>query len=237
MAITAVGTIASSSGTGTTNTATQTVATPVVGDLWIFGSSVLTSTITITGISGGGVPSSGPMAWQRLVGPFLSNGNHYQEMWMGQVTTASGTTITATYSSAINALNHTVGAQAFRPNINSPIWAPGQTGNTTSASATTITYPNLSPVGSLGELYIGKCYQGGTASAGSTSGFTYQLDADGCPFIYNVGVTGSVTPTQTETSNFYDTIAAMVSVGSMYPAKPARLRTRQLTAIQRSNLW
>ena len=65
------------------------------------------------------------------------------------------------------------------------------------ASSTSVPFPNLTATGT-GELYVGFSVVTDTATAGSTSGFTYDVTSDANVFAYDTNVSGTVAPTATQ---------------------------------------
>ena len=77
------------------------------------------------------------------------------------------------------------------------MWATDKTGTLNGASSTSVPFPSLTPSGS-GELYFGYSAVAGTASAGTTSGFTYGVTAEANAVAYDTNVSGTVAPTATQ---------------------------------------
>lgn len=173
------------------NQATLAVTNVTIGDLRVASFQIQSTSKTITAVSGGGVTT-----WTQLE-PAVTGG-HYLTFWYGVVTSAPGTaqTITATYSST--------------PGVNCEIWsselvwsggtaswsvfAAGQLANT---SSTTVTWPSLNTTATLDQAYFGHADVLETASAGSTSGFTYSaVNGNGDIALFNGTLTAGGTAYQ-----------------------------------------
>lgn len=191
--ISAVGSAATSGGTGTT---TLSVSPTAVGDVLVLATNLTSTTLSVSSVAGGGVTT-----WARIAGPFVGSSGTIG-MWMGQVTTAGSATITVTGSGSLASTTVRLLAQQFTSTRGALTqWGLAVASNgVTNASSTTVTYPTIVPDGT-NQVYIGYAR---TANAGSTSGqtagYTVQLDNGSNPFIYGPNVAVSQSPTSVQTS-------------------------------------
>ena len=145
-----------------------------VGDLVML-AAISTDSVNnyVNSISGGGA------TWTQIgVHVTGSTNSMIATLWMGTVTATGTQTATLnvtgggpTIRAAGNEFSSTVGS-----------WAVDGS-KTTLDSAGTNTWPSLTPAGS-GDLYFGFAIDSGTASAGSTSGYSYHVttQGNGCCF-------------------------------------------------------
>lgn len=101
-------------------------------------------------------------------------------VFLGLVTSASAATVTVTWSGTAPAAIR-IGGQEFSSTAGN--WALDIQGHI-DTSGSSSTWASLTPHGA-GELYFGYCLDSGTASAGSTSGYTYDVDAHGNGMAFN----------------------------------------------------
>ena len=107
-------------------------------------------------------------------------------IFLGKTSSTSTATVTITWSGTAPGTMRN-GWQEFTSTVGS--WAvDGSLGDIDSAG--TNTWVSLTPAGS-GDLYFGFAYNNGTASAGSTSGYTYSVDGHGNGMAYNAACTSS----------------------------------------------
>lgn len=92
-------------------------------------------------------------------------------IFFGKVTSTSTATVTLTWSSTTPTTIR-IAAQEFSSTVGS--WALDTSGHLDGAG--TNVWPSLTPAGS-GELYWGFALDSGSATAGTTSGYTYDIDA------------------------------------------------------------
>ena len=128
-----------------------------------------------TGVSGGGA------TWTQ-VGTTVTgsvNSGFSAAVYEGTVTTAGTAQATVTTSGTASAVR--IGGQEYNP-------GSGQTGALVSQAnldvTGTSTGPSITPTGS-DELYSFYGFDTGTGSAGSTPGYTYELDNNGNPYAYD----------------------------------------------------
>jgi hypothetical protein len=185
-AATPVGTLAFKAAAGTT---TLAVSPQHAGDLLALVVKVDSSTVTVSSVSGGGVS-----AWSRAEGPYTGYAGHDLEIWMGPVGTTGASTVTVGYSSSVASVYTGLAVQEFSAAGSTPVWTVDTGAGISDASSTTTTFPKLTP-GGTGELYFGYAAVANSASAGSTSGFTYATTSDGDVSTYDTSVSAAAQPT------------------------------------------
>jgi hypothetical protein len=168
---------------GYSTTSTFSLTPSTVGDLILV--EVISETVADYAIE----LSSTNVTWTVLVAhtALPAIGSLYiSTIFIGEVTSTSTETVTVTYNT---------GSPTVRI-----FWA--EFNNTTGygnleldtvgvVSTSTLNFPSLTPHGT-GELYFGYAFNAGSAVAGSTSGYTYQIDANGNGACWNTDCTGSV---------------------------------------------
>ena len=191
----------------TTGQTAWTLPAGVVGDMRVILFLSISSTVGVSGLSGGGVTT-----WSQVTGPNAISSSSIgvaaiSQIWVGPVT-STGTALTLTYTGTLGAMSCRAMSRTFRSSrglITAPQLAGAtfsQTSNVTTPSPLTWpTVPALRP----GELVVG-CMGNdglGTGYAGSTAGFTYTTDSDGNWHQYrlNTGSVESEAPQMTYTSN------------------------------------
>ena len=209
--ITSVGTFATADAVGLTTLADNP---QTAGDvLEVFAMAPIT-TVTLSSISGGGVST-----WTKAV-QFDGTIGSDVEIWYGTVTTTGSSTITFTWSGSVSSHTMEYGAQEFTAGLgSSTVWSVDHTGTTNGSSSTTVPFPSLTPSGS-GELYFGYSVVYNTASAGSTSGFTYPETAESNVAAYNPNVSGAVSPTAAQSPAGISSSAATLMIASSSSATP-----------------
>ena len=211
-AATPVGTLAFKAAAGTT---TLAVSPQHVGDLLALVVKVDSSTVTATSVSGGGVSS-----WTRAEGPYTGYAGHDLEIWMGPVSTTGASTITVGYSGTVTSVYTGLASQEFSAAGSTPVWTVDTGGGISNASSTTTTFPTLTPSGS-GELYFGYAAVVNTASAGTTSGFTYATTSDGDVSTYDTSVSASVQPTAKQSpAGLSGAVAVLITASSTTSSTP-----------------
>ena len=187
--ITAVGTLASATGTGLT---TLAVSPKTVGDVLAVFAKASAAGPTVTSVTGGGVST-----WTKAV-QFDGSVGGDEELWFGKVTTTGASTITFGWSSSVASDSNEYGAQEFSAGLGaSTVWALDKTGTLNGASSTSVPFPSLTPAAG-GELYFGYSLVANNAAAGTTAGFTYAVTAEANAVTYDTNVTGTVAPTATQ---------------------------------------
>jgi hypothetical protein len=202
--ITAVGTIASNHGAGTS---TLSVTPTAVGNALVLGVRILSGSITVQSVTGGNAGS-----WTSLStsndGPSPTTD---MELWIGTVTAAATQTITVTYTSAIGSTDVELVAQEFASGLTPAtltVWAPHTAGtdNNLSAASTNVPFPSLTATSH--ELYVGyaRVATTGTTTVG-TGGTGSALTFQTTPvpnvniFGYNGNVAGVTQPVGSQTAN------------------------------------
>jgi hypothetical protein len=182
----------------TTGQTSFSVTTVNVGDLILFCCSLLSTSITVTGVSGGGANGTG---WQQIQSP-VANSPTTNDMWWATVGSTGAQTITVTFSTTIGTTECGRAAWQFTAGLGASTTWTVDTANSFSqtTASTTVTYPTLVPAGS-GELYTGVSTPNGFGAAGSTSGYTYKTTSFGEVVLWNLSVTGSQSPTATQSSS------------------------------------
>jgi hypothetical protein len=160
-------------------TATSFSLTPhAVGDLILLEIIQITNaTVTVTGVS------SSNVTWVQMgSGATYSQGANVgtAALFAGKVTSTSAATVTISWSGTTPATIFADG-QEFSSTVGS--WLLDVQGNLNSASGTS-TWPSLTPRAAK-ELYFGFGFDTGTAVAGSTTGFTYDVDSHGNGVAFN----------------------------------------------------
>ena len=205
MTFTAAGVLATNAASGLTTLAhTNNTAANVL----VVSTKVTSLTITVSSITGGGATS-----WVRICAP-QQDGTRNLEMWMGRVTTTGAQTITVTFSASVTGLAVDLDAQEFSSSLGAgAVWAKDVDGFRNNTSSTTITFPTLAPTVTTPELYVGMMrIAGGTGFTGITGGFTSQNGVNGNPFVYGLAVAGSVSPSETNSTNATSlTLAALIT--------------------------
>lgn len=208
-AITAVGNLSSAAGNGVS---TLSVDPQSAGDALVAVVKVLSPTLTVSSLTGGGVAS-----WTLL--ERFNDGSHDLELWMGTVTAPGPATLGVTYSGSAAGDDVDLDAQEFSAGNASATWTLDAAGGQGNASSTTIQFPSLTASGS-GELYFGFARSTGDPSAGSTPGFTYRRTADANIICYATAVSGTAAP-QAPVSPASTSSAVGVLVRASLAAAPA----------------
>jgi len=155
--------------------------------------------------------SSSNVTWSVLLAHQVI-GSTCQTVFLGKVTAASAATVTVTYNAGTPTLrlvgkefSTTAGFGAVTLDTSGTV------------NATTTLFPSLSPSRGAGELYAGYAFNAATASAGSTSGYTYYVDANGNGLAYNAACTsGAQQPAWTDN----DALSGVAVL--LYEAAPSR---------------
>jgi hypothetical protein len=200
MSITAVGPAVYSYNPYAVGATTFPVNPTAVGDLLVVVTDIGDSNgAHATALSGGGVS-----AWVHLAGPERTTYTTL-DLWMGVVTTAGPSTVTATIagSSVVNMY----GAQQF---TGGSAWSSTSAASRTNASSLSMSYPTLVPSGT-NEMYVG-C---GASLVGVTPGSQtagYVVASVPLHFMFNPSVSGSQSPTAVLTSKAVSwTVGALIS--------------------------
>jgi hypothetical protein len=127
-------------------------------------------------------------------------------LFLGKVTSASSATVTIGWNGTTPSYIRG-DAHEFSSTVGS--WALDGSVAHVDGSGTN-TWPSLTPGAGAGELYFGYCLNAGTAAAGSTSGYTYNVDTRGNGQAYNVSCPNSATGPVWGDSGQTDGIMALV---------------------------
>ena len=211
-AATPVGSLAFKAAAGTT---TLAVSPQHAGDLLTLVVKVESSTITVASVTGGGVSS-----WARAEGPYTGYAGHDLEIWTGPVNTAGASSITVGFSGSVSTVYTALASQEFSASGSSLVWSVDNGAGISNASSTTATFPKLTPSGT-GELYFGYAAVANTASAGSTTGFTYATTSDGDVSAYDTSVSAAVQPTSSQSpAGVSGAVGVLISAVSTSPSAP-----------------
>lgn len=131
--------------------------------------------------------SSSNVTWSSYAHYLGSANTNTATVFAGKVTSASVATVTFTWSGAAPATVFTDG-QEFSSTAGA--WVLDTSGHV-DTKASNSTWASLTPAGP-GELYFGYCTNPGTAVAGSTSGYTYDVDAQTNGVAFNPACTSAV---------------------------------------------
>jgi hypothetical protein len=210
-AITAVGTLASVVGDGTS---TLPVSPGAIGNCFVLATVVGDTGVTVASVSGGGVTT-----WARIAGPF--DGGSDFELWLGPVTSTGSSTISITGSGTITGKRLT--AQEFAGGGAGTVWARdgSQQGGLSNGTSTSVTFATLTP-GGASRCYVGNSLvQNSGLTTGGTAGYTVQLGAFGDPYVYNTSVSTAQSPVALQdVAGFSITIAALITASSPSGAAP-----------------
>jgi hypothetical protein len=160
--------------------------------------------------------SSSNVTWSVLV-PHTSLPNNavVQTLFIGQVTSTSSATVTVTLSAGTPALR--IAWQEFSNTLGYGAVSLDASGTVDLVSGGTM--PPVTPSKS-GDLYAGYVFDNGSGSAGSTSGYTYELDTNANQLAYNTSCPDSTQTPNIGDSNGTSGIAVMLyeAVTSFTPA-------------------
>lgn len=197
MANTTAGSFTSFGTTGSGSTTTIAHTAVAIGNVVMATTLNQDPSITVTSMTGGGVPSTGPSAWARVAGPFTSTSVNSQEIWAGTVSTTGSSPVVANWSASVSSSFIELDVQEFSSGLGtSTLWTRDgtQSGGLNNASSTNLTYPSLTPSGS-GRLYFGHGYgQSTSATAGTTSGVVYTADTAVDQVVWSLNVSAVLQP-------------------------------------------
>ncbi len=210
--ITAVGTLASVEGSGTS---TLAVSPKTAGDVLVVFAQTSAAGFTVSSVSGGGVAT-----WTKALS-FAGSVGADEEIWYGKVTTTGSATVSFSWSSSITGHVAEYGVEEFSAGLGaSTVWATDKTGTLNNASSTTVAMPSLTPAGT-GELYFGYSAVAGTAAAGTTSGVTYAVTAEANVAAYDPGVSGALSPAATQSpAGTSSSVGVLLSASTGAPPPP-----------------
>lgn len=171
MPFTAVGTLTSLEDAPAGSSSAYSLTTQAAGDYVLLATVV--NTHAATAVSGGGVTWTQAGTTVSLPNLGGTGGAGFGSVWLGKVTAAGTASVTVTFAASLSGSNSRFVAREF--SVTTGHAAFDVQGSVTSATAG---WASLTPSGT-GELYWGYCEDGGTTVAGSTSGFTYEIDVHG----------------------------------------------------------
>ena len=174
------------------------------------------STVWATALSGGGA------TWTQAGVKFSGTANaRSAAIFLGTVTATGSGTVTPTWSGTAPG-SYAIASAEFHSSAGS--WAFDIQGNL-DTTASNQNFPSLTPGVGAGELYFGFCTDGGSAVAGSTSGYVYNANVDGnddgAAYNLNCGA-GATFPAWGDTSQRFG-IAILVAESGGAPAVPPEL--------------
>ncbi len=206
-----VGSMADSQGTGVSS---LSVSPKTVGDALVLTVKVTTSSATVSSVSGGGA------SWTK-VSSYEDATSHDLEIWLGTVTAAGSTTINLAYSASVGSSSIELIAQEFTAGLGgASVWAKDVAAGQSNASSTTVASPTLTAA-SAGELYVSYSRCPNQVFAGSTTGVTYDPTALGNMFLFDSNLTGSLSPTSTQSpASTSSAIGAVIRVSTSTPPVP-----------------
>jgi RHS repeat-associated protein len=166
------------------------------------------SSPVVSSVSGGGVTT-----WSKAIAYPGSATSSDIEIWWGKITSTGSSTITVTWTGS-NPSYRELDAHEFSGGSGAT-WSVDKTGDASSGSATSYNMASLTPSGT-GELYFGLAVVGGdTATAGSTSGVTYNVDDNGNLLAYDTNVSAALAPAGSQTGGTgVDSAAALLTASS-----------------------
>ncbi len=226
MTITAVGSMAIADASG----ATTITASPVTaGDCWLLAVKLSSTTISVSSISGGGA------TWSLLISHTDSTNSKHEEIWLGKISTTGASNIVVTFSSSNSGVLTEMLAQEFTAGLGSGTVWTGDGTNYNNGTGTAVTCASITP-SAAGEIYYAFAWNSASgATAGSTPGYVYTIDSTGNMVVYNPSCTSATqSPTLTQTSGNWFTIAAMVSASASLVSHHPFLST---VAIMRASNW
>ena len=211
-AISAVGSLADSTGTGHT---TMSVSPVTLGDALVLSVEVASASISVSSVAGGGVGS-----WSKLEA-YNGYSGHDLELWMGTVTATGSATVTVTFSGSVSSITTELTSQELHRRR----WDRPRRGPRTAprASPTTSRPPSpsrASPRPGSRELYAGFASAATTAGAGTTSGYTYDVTSGANLFLYNPSVSAVTAPTGVASPS-----GTSGAVGALITAAPGSVGT------------
>ena len=196
--ISAVGSFANDTGSSALSVSPKTA-----GDMLVLAVQAQPATSAqVSSVSGGGVST-----WSKAIAyPGSAEGSDV-ELWWGVVSSVGTSTVTVSWKSGTPEYRE-LAAQEFSAGSGAT-WSVDNTGGSASTTSTA-TFASLGPSSSSGELYFGFAAVSGSASAGSTPGFTYDAPtSDGNVVTYDTDVTASASPTAPQSSTGSDSAAAL----------------------------
>ncbi len=188
-----------------------------VGDLAVFAPIYLTTSITITAVSG---TKSG--AWIRRARESDATDASTTDIWTAKATlTNAADVLTITYSGSTTGVTATYWGDSYTAGLGAnTFWQVPASGTTRTGAATTFTYASLtSATTSNPQAYVGFGDSGSFCAGGSTSGFSY-IDSPtntGTEEVYNLSLASNTAyaPGSTNTGAGYNTTTAIIIEASL----------------------
>ncbi len=207
--ITSVGSLADNQGNGV---GSLSVSPKTVGDALVLAVKISSASATVSSVSGGGA------SWTK-VSSYEDTSSHDLELWLGTVTATGSSTISVGYSASVSSTSIELTAQEFTAGLGSAsVWSKDVAAGQSNASSTTIASPTLTAA-HAGELYVSYSRCPNQVLDGSTPGFTYDPTSLGNMYLFDPSVTGTVSPTSTQSpANTSAAIGALLAVSSSAPA-------------------
>lgn len=200
------------------------VGTP--GNLRVLFCCIVSTTVTLSGLSGGGVANWIQAVTGQGTGSGLGDDN---SIWYGLITD-TGTTLSLTYAGTIGSTSVRTTRLDFSSNRPANAISPGfqvdaSGGVNQTSSVSTVQWPSLTSSGTPNsKLYVGMSREAGAPSGpGSDPGFTYEEDSNSNYKLWNTSVPANTTesPSIQQTSAPYDALAVIFS--DPYITLPTRL--------------
>ena len=169
-------------------------------------------TVTATALS------SSNVTWAQMGSAFQGSVNGQTAVvFAGKVTSTSAATVTITWSGTTPGSYQATGSEF---SVTSGSWAFDTQGHIDGGG--TNTWASLTPAGS-GELYFGASFDSGTATAGSTPGFTYISDAHGNGLGWAVSVSAAYAPVWGDASHDFGVMILVRETGAAAVPAPVSL--------------
>ena len=191
------------------------------------------TTVHCTGLTGSGI------TWVQAGVSFAGTNVAYNaSVFLGTVTGTGAQTITPTWSGTTP--GYSMAAHEFSSTVGS--WAFDKQGNLDSSAATG-TWPSLTPGFGAGELYWGFALVNAAMTAGTTTGFTWNTNADASSDIeaYNPACgSGAIQPVWGSTATGHFGIMVLVNEaagGGGTNTSPAWAASYDTTAVAGTGTW
>jgi len=204
MTWTASGTIIS------TTSSSLTVNPAATGNLVLAEVISLSATVYATSISGGNC------TWTQVGSRLTDSGETISAvLFAGKATSTGSASASISWSGATPGIIRIAGQQ-FHSSAGA--WAlDGSQGNLDNFGSNS-NWPTLTP-SSAGELYFGYVFNESSATAGATSGFTYQTDPDANGLGYALSVSSAYTPVWGDTGENFGICVLMQETGATQKAR------------------
>jgi hypothetical protein len=196
-------------GSAITATATTFSLTPAaVGDF------ILVEVVSETEADYATALSSSNVTWSVLVAHTVLSANAVvATVFLGHVTSASAATVTVTVAAGSPALR--ISGQEFSTTAG---FAAVTLDTSGTVNAATTLSPSLTPSHGSGELYFYYGFNATTATAGSTSGYTYDIDANGNGMCFDAACTSAAQQPAWGASDTISGIAVLLYEAPVTPA-------------------